>query len=322
MKTEEQLRQFYRSDLRSALAGIESLRAAARRQTWITALCGIGGAIAIVLAFRVHIACALLAVAGLGSCIYFGIRAHGAYTRFRDTFKQSIIAPVVAFLDPGFSYAPDRSITQSRYMASEIFKTGVDRYRGDDYVFGKLGDTEFMFSELHTEYKTQSTDGKGHTRTQWHTIFKGLFFCADFNKHFKGKTIVLPDTAERLFGFLGAKLQSWNLSRDDLVQLEDVEFEKEFVVYGSDQVEARYILSPSLMLRILEFKKKAGRKIHLSFVDSWVNLAISFKRDLFEANLFGKPLSYEKILEYFNDLQLAIGIVEELRLNTRIWTKS
>ena len=135
---------------------------------------------------------------------------------------------------------------------------------------------------------------------------------------------ILPNTA----GCYTAEdaLRTARLARElglgDLVKLEDPEFEKEFVVYGSDQIEARYILSPGLMERIVEFKRKAKRKIHLSFVQSWVNLAIEFDKDLFEAPLFGSALDYPKIRDYFRDLQLAFGIVEDLNLNTRIWTKT
>ena len=43
-------------------------------------------------------------------------------------------------------------------------------------------------------------------------------------------------------------------SHGELVKLEDPEFEKSFVVYSGNQTEARYILSTSLMRRILDYK--------------------------------------------------------------------
>ena len=70
-------------------------------------------------------------------------------------------------------------------------------------------------------------------------------------------TLLYPDTAEKMFGKFGQSLQSLNGKMAhggrDVVKLEDPEFEKEFVVYAHDQVEARYVLSPSLMRRLLEF---------------------------------------------------------------------
>jgi hypothetical protein len=179
-----------------------------------------------------------------------------------------------------------------------------------------VGQTAVKFSEVDAKYESGS--GKNRTVQQ---IFKGLFFIADFNKDFHGRTFVLPDTAEGFLGKLGQAFQEWNISRDDLVRLEDPEFEKEFVVYSNDQVEARYILSTSLMKRIVDFKRQSGKKIHLSFINSQVNVTVSFKRNLFEPRLFSTLLDFEPVREYFEDLVLAVGIVEDLNLNIRIWTK-
>ena len=116
-------------------------------------------------------------------------------------------------------------------------------------------------------------------------------------------------------------LQSWNIGRPDLIQLEDPEFEREFVVYGSDQIEARYILSTSLMRRILDFKNKTGTKIYISFTGSKVYVAVPINRNMFEPKYFASVNDFSPILDYYRDLTFAIGIVDDLHLNTRIWTK-
>ena len=152
-------------------------------------------------------------------------------------------------------------------------------------------------------------------------VVQGLFFIADFNKKFSGRTFVLPDTAERLFGDAGAFFQSLSKGRGELVKLEDPEFERMFVVYGDDQVESRYILSTSLMQRIVEFRKKTGRPIYLSFVGTQVFVAVSYRKALFEPRVFTSILHFKSAETYFDDLVLAVGIVEDLNLNTRIWSK-
>jgi len=68
-------------------------------------------------------------------------------------------------------------------------------------------------------------------------------------------------------------------ARGELIKLEDPEFEKEFCVYGINQIESRYIFSTSLMHRILEFKRKWNTKIYLSFVDSKLYIAIGIKKE-------------------------------------------
>ena len=152
-------------------------------------------------------------------------------------------------------------------------------------------------------------------------IITFIVFVADFNKHFKTHTLVLPDTAEKLFGKIGQNLQSMSFTRGELIKLEDPEFEKEFCVYGDDQIEARYILSPALMQRIVEFKRKWNTKVYLSFKDSKVYIAIKLNKNLFVTRLFKSIVDYAFIEENVRFLVLLIGIVEDLNLNTRIWTK-
>lgn len=110
--------------------------------------------------------------------------------------------------------------------------------------------------------------------------------------------------------------------RGQLIQLEDPEFNQLFVVYGHDQVEARYILSTSLMARLVDFRKKASREVYVSFIDDLIYVAIQYEEDLFEPRLFKSMLNFGPIQKYFENLQLMIGIVEDLKLNRRIWSRS
>jgi hypothetical protein len=93
------------------------------------------------------------------------------------------------------------------------------------------------------------------------------------------------------------------------------------VVYGEDQVEARYVLSTSLMERIVNFRRKTGRKVYLSFADTLVYVAVSYRKALFEPRVFSTILDFKSAEAYFDDLHLALGIVDDLNLNTRIWTR-
>lgn len=323
MKSGKELRRFYDTVLRPVLEELEGRRKGICRKIIITAV-----VLVVLLLISVGLVAMLEApapflVVGLVVAALILVFTWWMLTKdFVPEFKRRVIAEVVRFLDPNLRYASRECIPEHRFVASRIFLNRIDRYRGEDFVSGRIDATEIAFSELHAQYKTTHRDSKGRRKTRWHTIFKGLYFIADFNKHFHGLTVVLPDTAERLFGFLGKKLQEMNFARSgDLVKLEDPEFERMFVVYGDDQVEARYILSTALMRRIIEFRKKTGNTVFLSFVHSNVHVAISLNRDLFEPRIFSTLLDFGLIEEYLDDLELATGIVEDLNLNTRIWTK-
>jgi len=137
-----------------------------------------------------------------------GLICRVASKNYVAEFKSFVIGRIVRFVGEDLSYEPNSCVRQSTFVLSKIFSTEPNRYKGDDLAHGKVGATRIMFSEVNAERVTGS--GKGRHR---YTIFRGLFFVGDFNKHFAGQTIVLPDTAELLFGRIGQTLQSLNVFR-------------------------------------------------------------------------------------------------------------
>lgn len=322
MRALNDLQEFYLKTLRPDLQVLED-----RRKKIVGKLTMIGIPILLIIvatAFFLYVnrgEIQLTLIPGIPGIIIIAVTYHVLTKSYKSDFKSQIISRLVHFIDESLTYQSYQHISLQDFKSARIFRHRVDRYRGDDMVYGTVGATKILFSEIHAEYKTETRDSKGRKQTHWHTIFKGLFFMGDFNKHIQGETFVLPDTAERLFGRLGKKMQSWSKSRGQLVHLEDPEFEENFAVYSDDQVQARYILSTSLMRRILEFKKQSNRQLHMSFLGTKVYIAISFTKNLFEPRLFRTLLDFDPIREYFEDMHLAYSIVEALNLNTRIWTK-
>jgi len=318
MKTLEELGNYYNTALMPELIKLEEQRKQVLKKVCLVDGIAIALSIAILsLFFDMEVPTHVIFFGGfIAAAVIVGIYKWltSAYVK---NFKSGVIENIIHFIDSHLEYKGDACISSSDFIKSKIFNRQPDRHRGDDYVAGLVGKTRIEFSEIHSEYETR--DSKG--RSTYHPIFKGLFFIGDFNKHFKGVTVVLPDAVERLFGGFGNFLQKMNASRGQLIRLEDPVFEKEFVVYGDDQVEARYILSTSLMKRIVDFKKKTGKKVFLSFVGSKIYVAIAFAKNLFEPRVFKTLVDFSQVVEYYQDLELVIGLVEDLNLNLRIWTK-
>lgn len=239
-------------------------------------------------------------------------------SKFRGEFKNKIIQKVVQYIDPKFRYNAYGKISEKDFNTCGIFPFVADNYQGDDLVSGIHDEeTEFSFSEVYAKRFVRDHRRRPHLVP----IFKGLLFKADFNKNFKFVTVVLPDTTEKYFGNMGQAMQSGNIFREELVKLENPEFEKEFSVYSDSQTEARYLLSPKLMQRILDYKDKHGERISLSFANSNIYIAVPRVKDLFEPNYF-KPIDrFDAIEKYYNDMQMMVDITKELDLNTRIWSK-
>lgn len=319
MRSPEEVRAFFESDLRSELEILDAERKKILFRVLLT-----GGILALLVGavFLYFMNFIVLFVGGIVGVILWFLIGNWIQGDYRMRFKRTVVDRLAKFLDPTLNYEPSDCIGQHEFQASQLFLQGIDRYTGEDCVTGALDKTAIRFSEVHAEYKSTSTDSKGNTKTTWHTIFKGLFFVADFNKDFRGVTVVLPDTAEKVFGkWFGQALQGMNMTRPGLVKLEDPDFEKQFAVHGDDQVEARYILSPALMRRLLDFRAKTGSDVYVSFAHSRVYVALPLQKNLFEPRIFKSLVDVAMVQEFFGDLVLATGIVEDLNLNTRIWTK-
>lgn len=326
MRTFDEFQRFAGTDLFPALQLLENEREILKKRYLVPEiLIWIGFACIVAVMFFVGKLWWIVGICAL-ACLVYGIihstQAAKEKRTFRSRYKDRVIAPIIAFIDPGLHFLPHDYIPEHLFIESSLFMRTPDRYKGEDLVEGMVGKTNLAFSELHAEYKTEHYDSKGRRRTQWHTLFKGIFFIADFNKHFTGRTIVLPDSAEKAFGSLiGNFFQKMNFTRGKLIKLENVAFEKEFAVYGDDQIESRYILTPELMERLLDFKKKTKTQLHISFIASRMFVGLSTMENYFEPAYFRSVVDRDMINKYFTILALVIGMVEDFNLNTRIWGK-
>lgn len=240
---------------------------------------------------------------------------------FRAAFKEQVIPFIAKKYDERLEYYPYDDLMKE-YMASGIFTREYDRYKAEDTFRGTFDLTTFSFGEIFTEYKTVTTDSKGNRQEHWHTIFRGLLFASDFHKHFSGETFVDTDTMERMFGKLGRRFQKWNTSRKgDLIKMENPEFEKQFAVYSTNEQEARYILTPSMMERMNTLREKMNAPIAFSFRNNHLYIAVSKQGDFFEPTIY-RTLLREEIYRSWWELLVAMSrIVEDMNLNTRIWTR-
>ncbi len=226
---------------------------------------------------------------------------------FLYEYKQRIIGEMVKYLLENGRYAPESGILLSVFDGCNLFRT-PDRYSSEDLISGFVGKTQLLFSEVHAEEKRVTVNSKGRREEHWVDIFKGFIFVADFNKHFAGRTEVHRN--------------SWFKPATNRVWLENVEFEEYFDVYATDQIEARYILTPSLMERIIALEHKfKNRSMILSFYDSNVVIAVRDSRNNFEAGIWSSVSDSGKLQEEYNTISTFIGIMEDLNLNLRIWTK-
>ncbi|HXC05643.1 MAG TPA: DUF3137 domain-containing protein, partial [Bacteroidia bacterium] len=251
-------------------------------------------------------------ICGIGiSYATFQLLAYLITNPYKVEFKESIVSEIIRFYDPKLEYDAEQGIQEKAVEISSLFNASIGEFNSNDYVEGKLDDVFVQFSEIELYQNIHGLNKK----------FKGLFMIAQFNKHFDGNYIVLPDpdkhTLRTAIGqTMGLGASFWS----DPIKMESPEFEAIFTVYGTDEIEARYIITPAMMSRMLDFRQKVNGDVYFSFIMGRLFVAISSKTSLFAPSLF-RPVDYETVLSWNRSLQLALSIVQELKLNTRIWSK-
>ena len=130
-----------------------------------------------------------------------------------------------------------------------------------------------------------------------------------FQKDFQGHTTILRNSLFKLS------------SSGSRVKLENPDFEKTFDVYSTDQIEARYLLSPSMMERLLALDREFNKNITISFRDSNILIAIPESRNHFEASIWKPMDDLSQLKNDCSSIHALVSIVEDLNLNTRIWSK-
>ncbi len=106
----------------------------------------------------------------------------------------------------------------------------------------------------------------------------------------------------------------------DEVLLEDPRFGKKFNVYSSDQVEARYLVTPAFMERFYNLKTAFGAKnAKCSFVGDTLTIAIKTSKNLFEICSIDKSLyDPSSINEFYHEIDSIYQMIDYFKLDHKI----
>ena len=223
----------------------------------------------------------LIIIAVLGGAILSAIVAYQPLAKVGQTLKRQYCSAIaeamgVSFKMGGFDPPAFPRICSLRLAPS------FDRSKFEDLFHGGYRNSSFDLYEAHLEQRT--TDSKG--RTRYNTVFRGQLIRMHFPIEFLGVTIVRRDAGVfNVFG--GGDIEGRKLER---VRLVASEFEKAFEVWGTDQVEARYLLHPVMMERLIALETALhGKRIRCAFENGDLLVAVE-GGNLFEPGDLFKPL--------------------------------
>lgn len=100
------------------------------------------------------------------------------------------------------------------------------------------------------------------------------------------------------------------------VKLEDIGFDERFIVQSKDQIEARYLVTPTFMDRLQKLQTAFGTKnIKCSFFGNKVMFTISTERDLFEiGDLFTPLTDPSQMQKFMEELTAVYDIIDYFKL--------
>ena len=166
-----------------------------------------------------------------------------------------------------------------------------------------LFETEKSFAGKVRMFDKQKTLRTKFDFTVW-ALFGGMYvFVAIWSALLNGSwnRVILDLFVFAVLVFLGYNVYYTFFKR---VHLEDVLFSKQWRVDATDQIEARCILTPALMERMLQVKRIfSGARINFAFFDNKVLMMLEAAQDFFEtSSLLSPQKDFKKSLETMEQL--------------------
>jgi hypothetical protein len=207
--------------------------------------------------------------------------------KVRTATKDKIVGDICAYVGWTFTakVLQNPDLTDWRILGllpkDRIFKN--TRISFEDQISGAAHGAEFQSTEIHIERKSDK---------KWVTVMRGQAMSITFPRKFLGKTAVLRD--KKIF-------QSKKRGDMKRVGLVDPVFEKIFEAYGTDQVEARYLLTPTFMQRLVDLEKSvSGKNIRFGFIGGRLLIVVETPNQFEAGNMFlplTRPDRTQKILD-------------------------
>lgn len=250
-----------------------------------------------------------------------GISAIALENYLLKKFEMKLKTPILPILlkaIPDFYWQKTPVISEKEIEEILIFPKAKSCEKSfDDNFLGKFKGIPFVVGECSYEFRSR------------HSIpfyYRGIILKIKMNKSFSGHTVVVPNKRSTSLdlseGVVYFDYYS-DLKHSDLeqVKLEDVVFNNKYMVYTTDQIEARYLLTPTFMEKLKNFEKAfLASEIYCVFYKDYIYLAPNSGIDLF--NLFQNSddlLTDKTQFEiFFSQLEAILDLISFFALDTKL----
>lgn len=215
-----------------------------------------------------------------------------------DTYKEMISKYVFQDYFDDATYKPLRGFSLREFWDAHLIEWKRDfDYRTEDLISGNYSGVEFKQSDVKITHKS------GKETIFEHTVVDvdGRLTCFQFEKDIRGRILIVA-------GSHTATLEP-GLSK---VEMEDVEFNKQFDVYASDAHNAYYLLTPHFM-EYLKRLRSIDKTLYISFDGKKLYVLRSGKGGIFEPPSWSLNVR-EEVAKNRRELDEIRKLIEVLKL--------
>ena len=237
-----------------------------------------------------------------GACIVF---AWLSWRFIKKSFERKIKSKIMPTVCSCFDNLKWTTIKET-HISSDFYRMAraigsYNRSSFDDIFIGSYKDVDFNIVEAEYRRKGRKSDI---------TVFDGVIIDLDMNKNFTGHTVIAPDSIAH---FSPSKKLRHTV-------LEDVVFEKKFDVFTDDEVEARYLITPSFMERLNNIKVAfKADKIGAVFYLNRLLIVIHTRKDLFSLCSLLKPVDDNRqFFQMYEEIISIIKLIDHFKLDQKI----
>ena len=258
---------------------------------------------------------------GVGRALQFGFFIGAGGFGWAEFSKRSAISTIKGGMNEAIAHALDMHYSLTVVPGPEFDLTkafgmvpSYERSRFEDLWLGSVGDHSFQVYEAKLE--VERSNGKS---SYWETVFDGSISTIAFARRFNGVTLVeRAGQRKRLFGLLGEKdsikLAGLELSKVDMV---DPRFGEEFAVWSNDQVEARYLVHPAYVERLMAVEQAfTGEKVRCLFNGGQLVVALE-SGNLFESGSLDSSRDRDLLATTIDQFGTLVDLAAELNERAR-----
>nr|WP_275659013.1 DUF3137 domain-containing protein [Shewanella sp. Isolate11] len=226
---------------------------------------------------------------------------------YKFNVKHIVFPHIFSYFGEDFSFSPRQGMSLAHLKLSKLLPDYDDAHF-DDFVQGSHKGVAITINELKL-----TKEVRRDKRTETQTQFQGVMVHLGSHKDFKGHTVVIKNRGG-LVNFFSGSFRG--LSR---VKLEDPRFEKQFDVFSTDQIEARYLLTVSFMERLQQLAKLFNNKIQCAFYADSLLIMLASRENRFELGSIFNPATFEYEFSQINrEMKQLFAIIEVLKLDVNI----